>query len=94
MNNPAFPIYDVYKGIKIYVYEDVEDPSIKGVQFDWYGRLIEAETEEWETPTLANKLAAAHAAIDLCFHAIDSWQAKGGQVVNGTLQGTIEEKKE
>jgi hypothetical protein len=56
--------YEDYRGIKIYVYEDVETAA-RGVQFDWYGRLQEAVEEEYESDTLENKLNAAHGAIDL-----------------------------
>lgn len=58
------PIYETYRGINIYVYEDVETGK-KGVQFDWYGRLQEAQEEEYEKPTLENKLQAARGVIDL-----------------------------
>lgn len=55
---------EVYRGIKIYVWEDTENPVL-GVDFDWYGRLQTAQEEEWENPTLENKLRAARGAIDL-----------------------------
>lgn len=60
MNN--LPIHETYKGINIYVYEG---PDGQGVEFDWYGRLQEAEVEEYEQPTFENKLKAARLAIDL-----------------------------
>ncbi len=59
------PIYETYRDINIFVYEDVETGK-KGVQFDWYGRMQEVQEEEYETPTLENKLNAARMAIDLC----------------------------
>lgn len=59
------PIYETYKGINIYVLEDVETTE-KSVLFDWYGRMQTAQEEEYESPTLKNKLQAARGAIDLC----------------------------
>lgn len=59
------PPYEVYKGISLYVWEDMEDKTKFGVQFDWYGRLQEAQEEEYEEPTLVNKLNAARSTIDL-----------------------------
>ena len=56
--------YEEYRGVKIYVYEDMGTGE-KGVQFDWYGRLQEAREEEYEKPTLENKLNSARGAIDL-----------------------------
>lgn len=57
--------YEVYRGINIYVLEDV-DIKEQFVQFDWYGRMQTAMEEEYEAPTLKNKLQAARSAIDLC----------------------------
>jgi hypothetical protein len=65
MNETTLPVYEVYRGIPLFVYEDIEDSTSVGVQFDWYGRLQEAQEEEYEQPTLVNKLNAAHGAIDL-----------------------------
>lgn len=58
------PVYETYRGINIYVLEDVETHE-KSVQFDWYGRPQFAQEEEYEVPTLENKLNGARGAIDL-----------------------------
>lgn len=59
------PTYETYRGINIYLLEDV-DTGKKSIQFDWYGRMQTAMEEEYETPTFENKLQAARSAIDLC----------------------------
>ena len=60
------PVYETYRGIKIYVLEDMETRE-KFIQFDWYGRVQDALEEEYEAPTLKNKLNGARRVIDLLF---------------------------
>lgn len=57
--NVAPPPYEVYKGIKLYVTEDEQ------VFFDWYGRMQNVLEEEWEEPTLPNRLRATRNVIDM-----------------------------
>lgn len=58
------PVYETHRGVNIYVLEDITTGE-KSVQFDWYGRPQNASEEEYEAPTLENKLSGARSAIDL-----------------------------
>jgi hypothetical protein len=74
---------ETYKGVSLFLFQDEHmAPGEYGVCFQWSGRMIPAEVEDWERPTRANLLRAARSAIDL----IKEVEAQGMLGPDGTLK--------
>jgi hypothetical protein len=74
---------ETYKGVPIFLFQDEHmAPDEYGVCFQWAGRMIPVEVEDWERPTRMNLLRAARSAIDL----IREVESQGMLGPDGTLK--------
>jgi hypothetical protein len=61
---PALQLTETYKGVPIYLFQDDNmRPGEYGASFLWRGRMQTAQVEDWQRPSRANILQAAHKAI-------------------------------
>jgi len=63
---PALQPTQTYKGVPIYLFQDdTMRPGEYGASFLWAGHMQTAHVEDWQRPSRANILQAAHKVIGL-----------------------------